>query len=244
MKSLMRLMLLIIALLSCWEILIRLFNIPNYLLPTPRSVFIALWHFRVLLFQATLTTLAEILLGLGLGILAGILFSLLLIFSPRLQSWFMPLLIMTQAIPIIAIAPLLVLWLGLGVLVKIILVFMMVFFAISSAFYDGLRRTPPELLELARLNHANRWNTIRYLRAPNALPHLASGIRIAATIAPLAAVVAEWGGSSRGLGYLLISSNANLQIDLLMADVLVIFILSYLLYVGVNWLLTKLIWWN
>ena len=119
----------------------------------------------------------------------------------------------------------------------------MLFFPITSAFYDGLQNTPPGFLDLAKTMNATKWRLFCAIRIPAALPSLASGIRIAAVIAPIGAVVGEWVGSSRGLGYLMLNANARLQIDMMFAALIVMIALALALYFTVDKLLRVLIWW-
>ena len=127
---------------------------------------------------------------------------------------------------------------------KIAMAILMVFFPVASACHDGLQRTPPEWLQLAKTMNASRWRLFYRIRLPAALPALASGIRIAAVAAPIGAIVGEWVGASRGLGYLMLNANARMQIDLMFAALIVIIIMALLLYFGIDKLLRTLVWWQ
>jgi putative hydroxymethylpyrimidine transport system permease protein len=189
-------------------------------------------------------TLTETLLGFLLGILTGCFAGMILAFFRPAAMWFLPLLIISQAVPTFAIAPLLVIWLGYGMTSKIVTAVLMIFFPVASAMYDGLRRTDTAWLDLAKTMNAGRWRIFFQIRIPAALPALASGIRIAAVSAPIGAVVGEWVGSSSGLGYLMLNANARLQIDMMFAALLVIIMLALGLYFSVDQALRKLIWWQ
>ncbi len=121
---------------------------------------------------------------------------------------------------------------------------MVIFFPITSAFFDGLRKTESGWLDLANTMNGSRWRVFLHIRLPASLPTLASGIRIAAVVAPIGAIVGEWVGSSRGLGYLMLNANARMQIDVMFAVLLVIIALALLLYASVDLLLRKIIWWQ
>jgi len=119
----------------------------------------------------------------------------------------------------------------------------MLFFPIANAFYDGLTRTEASWLDLAKTMQATRWQTLWKIRIPAALPHLASGLRIATAIAPIGAIVGEWVGASRGLGFLMLNANARMQIDLMFAALFVLIIFSLSLYFLMDRLLTRCIYW-
>ncbi|GAB4391958.1 MAG: ABC transporter permease [Gammaproteobacteria bacterium] len=189
-------------------------------------------------------TVLEIAVGLVMGVLCGINMALLIMLLPVLQNWFLPVMVMSQAIPIFAVAPLLVLWFGYGITAKIITIVLMLFFPIASNFYDGLRRTPNEWLELAQTMQARPINILLKVRIPAAMPALASGLRIAAVFAPMGAIVSEWVGASQGLGFLLLNANARVQVDLLFATLVTLALLTLLLYFGIDSFMKKLIYWQ
>lgn len=195
------------------------------------------------IFAHTLPTLEETVLGLLLGLILGCLAGLSLAFFRPIRFWGLPLLIISQAIPTFAIAPLLVIWLGYGLASKVVTTMLMIFFPIASSFYDGLRLTPQGWLDLAKTMNANAYQLFFFIRIPAALPSLASGLRIAAVAAPIGAIVGEWVGSSQGLGYLMLNANARLQIDMMFAALLVIIGLSLGIYFGIDKLLRKYITW-
>lgn len=233
-----------IGLILLWESIVWLWQIPDYLLPSPHQVFYALAEQKTLLATHAIPTITETLLGFLMGILFGCITGLIVAFYRPLSIWFLPVLIISQAIPTFAIAPLIVIWLGYGIASKIAVTVIMIFFPITSSFYDGLRRTEPGWLDLAKTMNASKWRIFSTIRIPAALPELASGIRIAAVIAPIGAVIGEWVGSSRGLGYLMLNANARLQIDQMFAAMILIIAFALCLYFCVDWTLRKLIWWR
>lgn len=222
------------TLLCIWQAIVYFFKLPPYLLPSPVQVFAVFYQQHELIFHQSWPTLFEIITGFLSGILLGCVSGCMIMFFRPLRFWFWPLLIISQAIPVFAIAPLLVMWLGYGLVSKIAVAAIMIFFPVASAFYDGLRRTPSGWLDLAKTMNASPWRVFWYIRIPAALPSLASGIRIAAVTAPLGAIVGEWVGSSKGLGYLMMNANARMQIDMMFASLIVIMILALLLYACVD----------
>lgn len=244
MTSLLRLGTLTLFLLLLWQSIISLFAIPNYILPTPEQVLITLYQQHHLIFLQAIPTIIETLLGFALGIFLGCSAALLITFFRPLNFWFLPLLIISQAIPMFAIAPLLVIWLGYGLAAKIVTATLMIFFPIASAFYDGLQRQSAGWRELAQTMNADKKRLFFRIHIPAALPHLGAGLRIAAVSAPIGAIISEWVGASQGLGYLMMNANGRMQIDLMFAALFVIVIIALGLYFSVDKLLNRLIWWH
>jgi len=193
---------------------------PPYILPSPAQVLAALQARPELWRADTLTTFEETLIGLGLGALAGVVLALLMSFLPPTRHLLLPVMVVSQAFPIFAIAPLLVLWFGFGIGSKIAMATIAIFFPVASAFHDGLVRADPQLLDLARLYGASHAQQVHLLRIPAALPSLITGIRVAAVYAPIGAPFGEWVGASSGpggLGYAMLLANGRAQIDVLFA---------------------------
>lgn len=244
MKNSLRYFIIVISLCILWQSVVLLFQLPDYILPTPLDVILALCQQSALIMHEAIPTLIETSLGFIFGILFGLSAGALTSLFKPMRLWFLPLLIISQAIPTFAIAPLIVLWLGYGIASKIAITVLMIFFPIASSFYDGLRRTPAPLLDLAKTLQATPARLFFFIRVPAALPSLSSGMRIAAVSAPLGAIVGEWVGSSQGLGYLMLTANARMQIDLMFAALIVIIALALSLYFCVDKLLNKLLWWH
>lgn len=243
MNILTRHFIVLIGLIIFWQIIILIFQLPAYILPTPYAVFISLKENFFLILHQAIPTVIETLLGLFFGILLGCITALSMVFVRAISFWMLPLLIISQAIPTFAIAPLLVVWFGYGLASKIVTTIIMLFFPVTSAFYDGLRQTDKHLLDLAKTMNAKKWRTFMFIRIPAALPHLVSGIRVATVIAPIGAIVGEWVGASQGLGFLMLNANARMQIDLMFAALIAIIVFSLLLFFIVNNLLKRLITW-
>jgi putative hydroxymethylpyrimidine transport system permease protein len=240
----LRYMVIFITIIVLWELVVLWLNLPAFIVPKPNAVFQSLFSHGRLIVQNAWPTILESLLGFILGGLSGVWMSLCLIYFHWTRYWFLPLLITSQALPIFAIAPLLVLWFGYGMLSKIIVAMLMIFFPVASAFYDGLRRTSREWLNLGKVMNASRWRLLWRIQVPAALPALASGLRMAATFAPMGAVIGEWVGSSRGLGFLMLNANARMQIDLVFAVLFVLILLTLILYFVVDQTLRKFIFWK
>ena len=210
------------AVAMCWQAAIWLFQPPNFILPAPAAVSGALVVQRHYLAASASITLAEIGLGLLCGALGGIATALLLATVPAFRHLVWPLLIVLQALPVFAIAPLLVLWFGFGLASKVVMASLIIFFPVASAFADGLQRTSRDLLDAAALTQATPLATLLHVRVPSALPALASGLRVAAVFAPIGAVIGEWVGASRGLGFVMLQANARMQTDLLFAALFIL----------------------
>ncbi len=232
--TLLRPLVTILGLLAAWQALVWATGVPPFILPGPGRVAAALVAQPALLLGHAAITLQEILLGILLGSLIGAASAMLLAASRTAQRWLMPLLVVSQALPVFALAPLLVLWLGYGMPSKVAMAVLIIYFPVTAAFLDGLRRTEPGWLELARTMDARPWAILRHIRVPAALPALTSGLRVAAAVAPIGAVVGEWVGSSAGLGYLMLHANARMQVDLMFAALIVLAAMALLLWLAVD----------
>jgi putative hydroxymethylpyrimidine transport system permease protein len=210
------------GLIMLWQGFVWVTDVPPFLLPSPGRVAIVLWDRGDIILGHAAVTLSQILLGLLIGTLGGVLTALLLAAFAPARRWLLPVLLVSQAIPVFAIAPLLTLWLGFGMASKVAMAAIIIFFPVASAFQDGLRRTDPGWVELARSMGASRAAILFRLRVPAALPALASGLRVATAVAPIGAVVGEWVGASAGLGFLMLHANARSQADMMFAALAVL----------------------
>ncbi|HEX9791327.1 MAG TPA: ABC transporter permease [Kiloniellales bacterium] len=234
------------GLLLLWQALVSVTGVAAYILPGPLlvgRVFLDNAKLQLLIAHAVVTG-SEIALGLVLGCLLGCVSAVLVASSPPVRRWLMPVLVVSQAIPVFALAPALVLWLGYGLLSKVAMATLIIYFPVTAAFFDGLRRTDPGWLDLARTMGGSRWRILRHVRIPAALPALSSGIRVATAVAPIGAIVGEWVGSSAGLGYLMLQSNARLQIDVMFAALLVLALMAVGLYFIVDAGLRRVLPWQ
>jgi putative hydroxymethylpyrimidine transport system permease protein len=233
----------LLGLVALWQALVWLTGVPRFLLPPPWLVAETLVASAPLLADHAGITLVEILLGLLGGVLIGSLSALAMALLPPLQPWLLPLLVLGQTIPVFALAPLLVLWFGYGLASKVAMAILIIYFPVTAALFDGLRRTEPGWLDLARTMGATRLRMLLRVRLPAALPAFGSGLRVATAVAPIGAVVGEWVGSSGGLGYLMLQANARLQIEVMFAALIVLMAMALLLYVAVDRLLIRLMPW-
>jgi putative hydroxymethylpyrimidine transport system permease protein len=240
----LRPLLILAGLVLAWQAIVLLAETPHYILPGPGRV-AAAWVARAgLILGHAGTTVAEILLGLLAGATLGIASALFLGYARPARRWLMPLLVISQAIPVFALAPILVLWLGYGMASKIAMASLIIYFPVTAAFLDGLRRAEVGWLDLAHTMGASRAATLRHIRVPAALPALASGLRVATAVAPIGAIVGEWVGSSGGLGYLMLQANARMQVDVMFAALLTLAVFAVALYYAVDAGLRRAIPWQ
>lgn len=233
----------LVGFILIWWAVTAFTAIPPFMLPSPETVFNALIAQRETLLLSTLTTFTEIILGLVAGTVLGAVLALAMVFSPLLQRWLMPLLLVSQAIPVFALAPLLVLWLGFGMASKVVMAVLVIFFPVTASFFDGLRRVDRGWLDLARTMNASPWAILHHVRLFAALPAFGSGLRVAAAIAPIGAIIGEWVGSSAGLGYVMINANARIATDVMFAALTILSVMAILLWVAVDWALKRILYW-
>ena len=231
----------IVLALALWQSIVTIFQLPHYILPGPLKVATALKDNAALISEHALTTLIEVFIGLLLGCLLGAGTAILLGYSKRARELFKPMLAFTQALPVFALAPILTLWLGYGLGSKVAMAVLIIFFPVMSSFLDGLLRTPSGWLDLANTMGASERSVLFRMRIPNALPSLAAGIKLAAVYAPIGAVIGEWVGSSRGLGYLMLLASGRAKVDLMFAAMIVLGIMSVTLYILVGRLADRFI---
>jgi putative hydroxymethylpyrimidine transport system permease protein len=229
--------------LVVWEAGVWLTGAPAWVLPPPSRIAATLvTRFDVIGPQA-LVTLSEILAGFAVGALCGAAAALLMARWSLLERSLGPLLVASQAMPVFAIAPLLVIWFGFGLASKVAMAAIIIFFPIATSFLEGLRRTDRGLVDLALLYRATPSQRLLLIRIPAALPALASGLRIAAAVAPIGAVVGEWVGASSGLGLLILHANARMQTDTVFAALAVLAVLSIALWTLVDALTRRWVRW-
>jgi len=217
-----------------WQVLVFAFAPPRYVMPSPLDVLAALCNQPYFFAANALITLTEILLGLLFGAGSGVVVAVVITALPRICALVWPLLLVAQALPVFVLAPLLVVWFGFGMVSKVVMASVIIFFPVASAFADGIRRTDPAILDAAALTQATRWQTLLYLRGPLGLPALASGLRIAAPLAPLGAVIGEWVGASAGLGFVMVQANARMQTETVFAAIAIVATFSLLLRQAVD----------
>ena len=222
--------LVLLALAGAWEALVRAGGIDELILPAPTQVLAALWRDRGLLAEDLWVTSYEVLLGLSLAVAVGAALGVAMHLFAGLRHALRPLVIGSQAVPVPVIAPLVVLVLGSGLAPKVLLVALVCFFPVTINLYDGLRDADPDARRLLRSLQATRWQSLRLVEAPSALPSAFTGLKVAAAVAVIGAVFAEWAGADAGLGHALLIANGQLETARAFAATLLLFLLAIALY--------------
>jgi NitT/TauT family transport system permease protein len=234
----------ILVFLAIWEVAVALLKMPAYLLPPPTQIFDTfVKEFPKLAFHGWVT-LYEMLLGYGLAVAIAIPLAIAITSSERFDRFTMPTLLFFQVVPKVAIAPLFLVWFGVGALPKVLVAFLISFFPIVIDAAVGLRSMSAEMRDLARSMGATRAQVFARFRLPTSLPYLFSGLKVAATLAVAGAVVGEFVGADKGLGYLLLVTNSNLETALMFATLFALTIIGLLFFYAVELLETLLIPWH
>lgn len=220
--------------IALWQLIVTLTDLPKFILPGPLLVAETWWTNRAVIAEHTLITAIEVMIGLTAGAALGIVTAIQLASSRVARVLVQPMLVFTQALPVFALAPILTLWLGYGLWSKVAMAVLIIYFPVTSSFFDGLMRTPSGYLDLARTMQASPRAVLWHIRIPAALPNLASGLRLAAVYAPIGAVIGEWVGASKGLGYLMLLANGRAKTDLMFAAMLTLGVFSVLLHLAVR----------
>jgi NitT/TauT family transport system permease protein len=226
--------LLTLAVLLLWEVGVRVGGVPAYLLPPPSAIAERMVKDYELLAHHTWVTVGEVLAGYLLAIVISIPLAAVLAQFRVVENALYPLLIASQTIPKVAIAPILVVWFGFGLAPKILIAFLICFFPIVVDTLIGLRSVPKEVLWLSRSMGASQWKTFVKIQFPAALPHIFAGLKVASTLAVVGAVVGEFVPSERGLGYQLIVANGVLDVQLSFAVLITLSLIGILLYAVVD----------
>lgn len=224
----------VLALLTFWEWACWRWEVPVWLLPAPSQIVRAAIDARALLLPHIGQTLQETWLGLAAALVTGLILAVVIDISAVLRRAIYPLLVVSQTVPIIAIAPLLVIWLGYGILPKVIVVGLVCFFPIVVSTADGLRSADPDLIALLKTMGASRLQIFRTVRAPGALPGFFSGLKIAITYSVIGAIIGEWVGASKGLGVFMLRASNSFRTDWVFAAIAIVSLLSILLFLGVT----------
>jgi len=231
----------LLLLVGVWEAVVRLGDVPRWLLPPPSAVGRALLTDRELLTLHARVTLVEVLLGFAAALVAGVGLAVVVDASPALRRALYPLLIASQTVPVPALAPLLLIWFGYGLLPKVLVTALIGFFPIAVNTVDGLRATDPELVALLRSMGAGRWRRFGLVRWPAALPFVFSGAKVAVAVCVIGAVFGELVGATAGLGYLLTRSLAQFQTERVVAAIVLLSLMGVGLFalvaVAERWLL-------
>ncbi len=224
---------LIAILIVGWYFVAKVSGLSSFVLPTPLDVIQAGLETRALLLSAMGTTLLATGIGLTLAIIAGIGIAALVDFWPLAHRALYPILVVSQTVQILAIAPILIIWFGFGVTPTILIVVLFCFFPLAISTADGLTSSNPELIALLRAMGANRWQIWRIIRMPSALPSFFSGLRLAVTYSVVAATIGEWVGGSPGLGLYMLKSKNALATDQVFVAMFITSLLSVVLFMAV-----------
>jgi NitT/TauT family transport system permease protein len=234
----------ILVFMLVWEIGVRVTKAPAYLIPAPSVIFQTFFaEFPKLAFHGWVT-LYEMLLGYGLAVIVAIPLAIAITSSERFDRFSMPTLLFFQVVPKVAVAPLFLVWFGVGALPKVLVAFLISFFPIVIDAAVGLRSMSAEMRDLARSMGATRMQVFARFRLPTSLPYLFSGLKVAATLAVAGAVVGEFVGADKGLGYLLLVTNSNLETALMFATLFALTIIGLAFFYAVELLETLLIPWH
>lgn len=234
----------ILLLCLSWEAAVRTLDVPWYILPPPSQALRTAILRGPLLLSHSFVTGGEILLGIALALSLAVPLAVAMFFSPVLDRAFAPFLVASQAIPVFALAPLLIVWFGYGIGSKVVMAAIVIFFPITVNLLQGFRSCPQELHTLFRLMGASPWTTLRRLYWPFALPFFFSGLRVGVSVATIGAVIGEWVGSQKGLGYLMIQANARMSVDLVFAAIIWLSVMGLALWTLVGRIERRIVRWK
>ncbi len=224
----------LLGILGIWELYVRISGTSVFILPAPSRIAEAALRLGPLLFEHTWVTTVEILIGFVIGNLLAILIAYLIVLWPLVERVTYPALIMSQTIPKIAIAPLLVIWFGTGLLPKVIIVVLMCFFPTAVNLIEGIKTTQREAIDLVRIVTSSRHTIFAKVQFPASLPYLFAGLKISMTAAVIGAIVGEWIGATQGLGYLILYGGQSMRTDLTFVGVVAAVLLGMVLYAAVG----------
>lgn len=237
-------MLVVFTLLAVWEAACRWLQVPDFILPPPSRIMqVAVLQAAVILPHAGITAM-EVLIGIIVSLLIAVPLSIVMFAHPSLEKALAPFLVASQAVPVFAIAPLLVVWLGYGIASKILMAAVIIFFPITVNLLEGFKNCDQEFRVLFQLMGAGFLKTLRLLYWPWALPHFFAGLKVGVSVATIGAVIGEWVGAQQGLGYLMIQANARLNVDMVFAAILWLSGMGLSLWILVGYLERKVIRWK
>lgn len=224
----------LVVTLLAWEAATWAFRIPRFIMPAPSAILGEGWQWRYRFIEHTWVTLYETLGGFALSMLVGVPLAVLIVYSPRLRGAIYPLIVLTQSVPKIAIAPVLLLVLGFGEIPKMVVAFLVAFFPVVVDTATGLGATPPELLDLSRSYRASAFKTFLKVRLPMALPFIFAGAKVAITLSVIGAVVGEFVGSDKGLGYVILSSTSYWKTEVAFSAMILLSLMAIALFAAVS----------
>ena len=221
----------LLGILVIWELGVQIWDIPKWQLPSPSEIGQELAASRSLLLEHTLVTLEEIVLGFTAALASGLVLATAIAYSRILERSVYPIVIASQTVPIIAIAPLLLIWVGYGIAPKVIVVALICFYPIAVNTVDGLKAVDPDMVNMMKTLGASRWQVFTKLQMPTAMPYMFSGIKVGISVSVIAAVIGEWVGASAGLGYLITYSQPLFLTDRVFAAIVVLSAMGISLFV-------------
>lgn len=243
-------MLLVAALFGLWQLaassgfMANVLNLEDFLVPSPAQIFEVMWRDRDLIADNAVVTLIEIVAGFTVALVVGLLAATVLHLSPLLRRTSYPVIVASQTIPIIVIAPVLVVWFGYGIGPKLAIISLICFFPIAVNTLDGLRSVDAGSVKMMRTLYASKWQIFRRVEVPTALPYAFSGAKIAVAVAVIGAIFGEWAGSEKGLGHLMLQDNAQLMTDRLFAAVFVLSAIAIALFALIGLLERRALRWR
>jgi NitT/TauT family transport system permease protein len=233
-----------LALLVLWEALVRSFNLPAWILPAPSAIAISAREWAPELLYNSFVTLRETVVGFLLALVLSLPLAVVIAFTTITRRLIYPILLGLQSVPKVALAPLVILWLGIGNWPKIVIVVLVCFFPILVNVVAGFESVPRSMLDLMHSLRASEWVIFRRLRIPIATPHLFTGCKIAITFAVIGAVIGEFVAAQEGLGYLILISTAQSQTPLAFAAIILLTVISVVLFYGIELLEKRFVTWT
>ena len=231
------------AVVVVWQAVLSMVPLPAWLLPSPSAIVTATWSWHRQLPAHTLATLGATLVGYALSIALGVPIGVLIVSSRFLERTVYPLLLVLQSVPKVAVAPILLVWVGYGQLPKILIVFLVCFFPIVIGTAAGLNSAPPDMLNLVRSLCATPTQIFLKVRFPSAMPQIFVGLKVAITLAVIGAVIGEFVGSNQGLGYIIVVSMSQVNTSLAFGSMALLAVLSIVLFYAVEWIERRLVPW-
>ena len=227
-----------------WEILCRFLAIPDYILPTPSQILVTAMVHAPSLARHSLVTAAEIAAGIALSLMVAVPLAMAMFARPSLEKALAPILVASQAVPVFAIAPLLVVWFGYGMTSKVLMAAVIIFFPITVSLLEGFKNCDAEYRVLFYLMGAGFARSMRLLYWPWALPHFFAGLKVGVSVATIGAVIGEWLGAQQGLGYVMIQANARLKVEMVFAAILYLSVMGCGLWALVGVIEKRVITWR
>lgn len=233
-----------VALIALWWLIVELFDINSLLVPGPGGVWDAMVEHSSLLISNTLYTVTEAMLGFVVATIVGVLLAVIIVSSPRISRALLPTLVAINSVPKVVVAPILVIWLGLGMLSKIGMAFLLAFFPIVISAVQGLTEVEPNLVSLYRLMRSSRATIMRRVRLPHAVPYILSGMKISLPLAIIGAVIGEFVAARKGIGHQIVLAYSSFDTELVFAAVIAITVASVVLFELLSWVERRLLVWR